>query len=225
MSGDPNDEYERRYMAPGESVRFREKVVSRAAFGLSVAFAAVFGLVGLVVLGAAAFGSSRAGGGIAVGAISVAFAAFMGLSGIMFSVFRTMVTGSHVHVHFGWARRKIPMGAIHDARVVTLQGSRRGKVSIGLDGVVRTWVGNSKSGRGVELTYQIEGERKQVITIGSEDPERFVETIERSRAVGSGIAAPKVRVAEQGADYVAVEGDAAEDERRGEHGAPREGRR
>lgn len=208
MSGDTPDEYERRYMDPGETVRFREKVVSRKAFGLSVAFAAVFGVVGLVALGAAALGVVPAAVGLGAGAPAVAFAAFMAVTGVMFSVFRAMVSDSHVHVHFGWAKRKIPMGAILSARVVPLTGLKQGKVSLGLDGVVRTWVGNSASGRGLELTYQIEGERKHVLTIGSEDPERFLRAIDHARSTAVRIEPGRVRIAGQTDDDAAAEQEA-----------------
>jgi hypothetical protein len=182
MSGTPIDEYEKRYMDPGERVVFREKVVSRTAFRVSVIFGLVFGLVGLGLVGASAIGAMAAAGGFALGALSILFATMMGVLGVMFSVFRTMITTENVHVHFGWAKRKIPFSAIESVRSMTLSGFKQGKVSIGLDGVVRTWVGNSVSGRGVELTYREPGGRKHVMTIGSEDADRFAETVERARA-------------------------------------------
>ena len=127
------DEYEQRYMQPGESVLFREKIVSRTAFGLSVAFMAIFGLVGLVSLIAAAIGALPPAVGLGFGAPPLLFGVVMGVLGAMFSVFRVMVTASNVHVHFGWSKRKIPFAAIRSIRAVTLEGVRQGKVSIGLD--------------------------------------------------------------------------------------------
>lgn len=214
MSGDAPDEYERRYMDPGETVRFREKVVSRTAFGVSVVFAAVFGLAGLVALGAFALGLAPAAVGLGAGASALAFAAFMGVTGVMFSVFRAVVSDSNVHVHFGWAKRKIPMGAILSARAVPLRGFKQGKVSMGLDGVVRTWVGNSESGRGLELTYRIEGARKHVLTIGSDDPERFLRAIEAARSAAVRVEPDKLRIAGQADDDDAAEQEAIEAEER-----------
>jgi hypothetical protein len=207
----PSDEYVRRYMEPGEAAVFREKVVSKTAFGLSIAFAATFGLVGLFALGAAALGSVPMAAGLGAGLPSIAFAAFMGITGILFSVFRTIVTGSHVHVHFGWAKRKIPMAAIQSVEAVTLRGFKQGKVSMGVDGVVRTWVGNSQSGRGVEITYQQEGQRKHVLTVGSEDAEGFASAVQKARAAASGGEAVRLRVADRARDE-AAEAEAIEAE-------------
>ena len=198
-----SDEYERRYMQPGESVLFREKVVSQTAFRLSVAFMLIFGLVGIAALVAGAAGATPLAPALGLGIPFALFGAMMGVLGVMFSVFRVMVTGAHVHVHFGWSKRKIPLSAIDSIRAITLQGFKQGKVSVGLDGVVRTWVGNSRSGQGVEITYR-DGERKHVLTIGSEEAERFVATVERGR-VASG-AGSNVRVAtDEGASSTAAQ--------------------
>jgi hypothetical protein len=175
-----DDEYERRYMRPGERVVFREKVVSQTAFRVSVVFAIVFGLAGALM---AALGVVNGGLGPApllFGVPSVLFGVLMGVLGVMFSVFRVMITGSDLHVHFGWSKRKIPLGAIQSVKIIELKGFRQGKVQIGLDGVVRTWVGQSKSGSGIEITYQIEGARKHILTIGSDNPEAFANALATS---------------------------------------------
>lgn len=177
-----DDEYERRYMSPGERVVFREKVVSRTAFRLAVAFALTFALVGLIAVTRGA--SSPSGAvppGLLVGALSLIFGASMGVLGVMFSVFRVMLTSSHFHVHFGWSKRKIALESIQDVHAVKLTGFRQGKVTIGLDGVVRTWVGQSKSGRGVEVTYQEPGGRRHILTIGSENADALVTALEAAR--------------------------------------------
>lgn len=195
MSGEAEDAYEKRYMDPGERVLFREKVVSRAAFRVSVIFAVVFGLAGVAGLASLAVPTlpTVAALGAVFGVLSLAFAALMGGLGVLFSVFRSLVTGSHLHVHFGWTKKKIPLSQIDAVRVVPIHGLRQGKVSLGLDGVVRTWVGTASSGRGVEIAYQPEGGRKHVLTIGSDDPERFVEALERSR---TGEPAGRARIGE-----------------------------
>lgn len=199
------DEYEQRYMQPGEQVLFREKIASRSAFVVSLIFLAAFGLVGLSMIGAGVAGAMPTALGVLVGLVSTAFAAFMGITGVMFSVFRTMVTGSNVHVHFGWAKRKIPLSAISSIVAVKLKGFKQGKVQIGLDGVVRTWVGSAPSGRGIQIAYQTEGGLKHVMTMGSEDPERLVEAVEAARA--------RVRVApESEATATSEDASAAEDE-------------
>ena len=138
MSNAARDEYAQRYMSPGESVLFREKVVSHAAFRISVFFALVFGLGGLVALALGAAGAMPLGIGLGAGAPSLVFGVLMGILGVMFSVFRVMITGSNVHVHFGWTKRKIPLSTIQSIGVKELVGLRQGKVQIGLDGVVRT---------------------------------------------------------------------------------------
>lgn len=184
MSPHVPDEYEKRYMRVGDLVVFREKVVSRAAFRVSVTFAVVFGLFGVGL-----FASTLAGvpiaSALAFGGSSILLAATMGVLGVMFSVFRTMVTTEGVLVHFGWAKRKIPFSAIESVHRVKLSGFKQGKVSVGFDGVVRTWAGNSVSGRGVELAYREPSGRKHLMTIGSEQADRLAEAIEASRATTS----------------------------------------
>jgi hypothetical protein len=98
-----------------------------------------------------------------------------------------------VHVHFGWARRKIPMEAIEAVSAIRIRGYHQGKVTVGLDGKVRTWVGNATSGRGVEIHYR-DGMRRHVLTVGSEDPEAFVRAVE----AGQGFAGAGGRFAEAG---------------------------
>lgn len=182
MTDAATDEYERKFMAPGESVVFREKVVSRGAFKGAIVFLLVFGIVGLALVAAGAAGAVPTPVGFVVGPVSAVFGAMMGVLGVMFSVFRVMITTSHVHVHFGFAKRKIPFSAIESIRAVQLKGFRQGKVSVGFDGVVRTWVGHAPSGRGVEIAYAEASGRKHVMTIGSDEADRFVETVERARS-------------------------------------------
>jgi len=187
------DEYEQRYMEAGERVLFREKVVSKAAFAVSKVFLAVFGLVGLALMLAGAVGAMPLAAGFGAGAPLAVLGVAMAVLGAMFSVFRSMVTTSHLHIHFGWSKRRIPHAAIEVARVVKLVGFRQGKVSIGLDGVVRTWVGQSASGRGVEVTYHEPGARTHVITVGSDDAEGYLAALERARgAAGPRVAAQPV---------------------------------
>ena len=197
------DEYEQRYMQPGEHVLFREKLASRGAFIVSMIFLAAFGIAGLAMIGGGIAGTMPPALGIGVGLFTTLFAAFMGITGVMFSVFRTMLTDTNVHIHFGWTKRKIPLSAITSIRAITLKGIKRGKVQIGLDGVVRTWVGNSPSGRGVEIAYRLEGGLKHLLTIGSEEAERFVETVESARA--------RVRV-EASAETTSTSDDAEDEE-------------
>lgn len=82
-SGEHGDEYERRYMDPGERVLFREKVVSRTAFRVSVALALVFVLMGLAALGSAALD-----GAVAPLAFGVPLAALGALWGVHLEGFR-----------------------------------------------------------------------------------------------------------------------------------------
>ena len=176
------DDYEQRYMEPNERVRFREKVVSRAAFAVARVFLAVFGSIGLALIAAGVFGAMPLAAGLGAGAPLVLLGVTMAVLGAMFSVFRSMVTTSHLHIHFGWTKRRVSHSAIEAVREVKLVGFRQGKVSVGLDGIVRTWVGQSASGRGVEVTYREPGARRHVITIGSEHADEYVAALERARA-------------------------------------------
>jgi len=190
-----DDEYEKRYMLPGESIVAREKVVSRGAFRISLIFLGVFGLGGLVALIAMLLASAPLplilGSCVPMILLGVA----MGVLGAMFSVYRVMVTATHLHVHFGWAKKKIPMSAISEAREVESKGFKQGKVSVGLDGVVRTVVGTSKSRRAVEVTYQEEGGRKNIMTIGLEDPQRILSALSPGGRVR--VSAPAADVEEE----------------------------
>lgn len=178
------DEYEQKYMEPNERVLFREKVVSRSAFAVAIVFLAVFGAVGLALVAAAIFGVLPLAVGLGAGAPLVLLGVTMAVLGAMFSVYRSMVTTSHLHIHFGWTKRRVAHSAIEAVRVVTLEGFRQGKVSIGLDGIVRTWVGQSASGRGVEVTYREPGARTHVVTIGSEHTDDYAAELERARTGG-----------------------------------------
>ena len=178
------DEYEQKYMEPNERVLFREKVVSRSAFAVAIVFLAVFGAVGLALVAAAIFGVLPLAVGLGAGAPLVLLGVTMAVLGAMFSVYRSMVTTSHLHSHFGWTKRRVAHSAIEAVRVVTLEGFRQGKVSIGLDGIVRTWVGQSASGRGVEVTYREPGARTHVVTIGSEHTDDYAAELERARTGG-----------------------------------------
>ena len=176
------DEYEQRYMEPNERLLFREKVVSRGAFAVAGIFLAVFGSVGLALIAAGAFGAMPLAGGLGAGAPLALLGVTMAVLGAMFSVFRSMVTTSHLHIHFGWAKRRIAHASIEAVRVIKLTGFKQGKVSIGLDGIVRTWVGHSASGRGVEVTYREPGARTHIITVGSERADEYVAELERAGA-------------------------------------------
>jgi hypothetical protein len=108
----------------------------------------------------------------------------------MFSVARTMVTEEHVHVHAGWARRKIPQTAIESARAFRQEGFKQGKVSVGLDGVVRTVVSTSSSRNAIEIVANERG-RRHILTVGTDDPQGFLASVARSRrAAGRGRARP-----------------------------------
>lgn len=220
------DDYEQRYMAPDERVVFREKIVSRRAFAVAKVFLAVWGSLGLALVAAAAAGAMPLAIGLGAGLPALLLGITMAVLGAMFSVFRSMVTTSHLHVHFGWVKRRVPFSAIEGVRPVALVGFRQGKVSLGVDGVVRTWVGQSSSGRGVEVTYHEPGSRKHVLTIGSDDAEGYVAAIERGRAGAGKTIATRVGDAVSGeADEGAAEAEALEDAVSGEEleGAERRG--
>jgi hypothetical protein len=216
------DEYEQRYMEPNERVLFREKVVSRAAFAVARVFLAAFGSIGLALIAAGVFGAMPLATGLGAGAPLALLGVTMAVLGAMFSVFRSMVTTSHLHIHFGWTKRRIAHSAIEAVREVELVGFRQGKVSVGLDGIVRTWVGQSASGRGVEVTYREPGARTHVITIGSEHADEYVAALERARAAGQvRISADAGGEHERLADRGEVRRESSEDDTPGADGVTR----
>lgn len=212
MSSEAEDEYERQYMDPGERVLFREKVVSQVAFRVSVAMAVIFGLGGLAGIVAGLVTPAAGLPAVALGATTLAFGVAMGALGVLFSVFRSLVTESHLHVHFGWTKTKIPYAEMTAVRAVELRGFRQGKVSLGVDGVVRTWVGQGRSRRAIEVAYQPEGARKHVITIGSDQADRFLAALERARAsaqpTSAGVRVGEAELAAEDAP-IESEGDAS----------------
>lgn len=209
-----DDEYARQYMLPGERLLYGEKVASRGVFKTMLVMCSIFAFLGI---GAMAIGLAAGPGAMGItvgGGMFLLTALLLGPMGVLFSVFRSMVTSSHLQVHFGWAKRKVPFDAIEQVKIIALQGIHQGKVKIGLDGVVRTWVGTPDSGRAVEVTYQ-DGKRKHVLTIGSEDPERFAQVLQQARAAaGTDPEAPaaRVRVGAGVAQELEDAGEAAIDE-------------
>jgi hypothetical protein len=232
-----DDDYARRYMLPGERLLFGEKIVSRGVFKATMVLCTTMGLIGLVATVIGFAGPAGSAPALGIGLPFIATSALLAGLSVLFSVFRSMITTSHLQVHFGWAKRKVPLEAIEKVAVVTLQGVKQGKVSMGFDGVVRTWVGTpSAGGRGVEVTYQV-GKRKHVLTIGSDDAERFAETLQRARAsatgettaaraASSGRSRRRVAVeagdgdAAQGADDAIAEAESSEAEARVARDAP-----
>ncbi len=180
------DEYERRYMSVDERLVYREKVVSRGVFRATMGLAAFFGIGGAAAPIIAASAGAPELAALAFGVPFLLLGGLMSVGSVLFSVFRIIVTSAHLHVHFGWVKKKVPLEAISRVSIVTPNGIHQGKVSIGLDGIVRTWVGVAKSGRAVEVAYE-DGGRKHVLTIGSEEPERFAAALEQTRG-------PRVRV-------------------------------
>jgi hypothetical protein len=182
-----DDDYARRYMLPGERLLFGEKVVSRGVFKATMVLCGTMGLIGLAATAVGLLGPAGSAPALALGLPFVATSALLAGLSVLFSVFRSMITTSHLQVHFGWAKRKVPLEAIEHIAIVPYLGARQGKVSMGFDGVVRTWVGTPSSGRGVEVTYQV-GSRKHVLTIGSDDVTRFAEVLQQARAAATGAA-------------------------------------
>jgi hypothetical protein len=203
------DDYERRFMRPGERVVFREKIVAKGAFKVGLALAAAFALTGIGLGAAAALGVLPALL-LTFSAINLALAAFFGVSAPMFSVARTMVTEEHVHVHAGWARRKIPQTAIESVRAFRQEGFKQGKVSVGLDGVVRTVVSTSSSRNAIEIVANERG-RRHILTVGTDDPQGFLASLAASRVR----VAPPHEVAHDRAELEATP-DASSSRRAGE---------
>ncbi|MEJ7735163.1 MAG: hypothetical protein WKG00_38995 [Polyangiaceae bacterium] len=201
-----DDDYARRYMLPGERLLFGEKIVSRGIFKTTMVLCATLALVGLVASLIGLVGPAGSGPGLALGIPFIGVSALLAALSVLFSVFRSMVTTSHLQVHFGWAKRKVPLQAIENIAIVPYVGAKQGKVSMGFDGVVRTWVGTPSSGRGVEVTY-LGGKRKHVLTIGSDDVERFAEALQQARAAATSEPATAPAASRgRGRRRVAVEG-------------------
>jgi hypothetical protein len=189
----PDDEYEKRYMDTNERVMFREKLVGKGMFIFSLVFGLVFAVVGLGAFIAGLAGALPMALGLGLGVPFGIFGAFMAVAGVLFAVHRIMVTDSNVHAHYGWSKRRIPVSFIESAKKVQPNTYRQGKVTMGLDGVVRSYVANSPSRPAVEITYQIPGERKRVLTVGSDHADDFVSSIEHARSA-SVAPSPSARV-------------------------------
>lgn len=173
------DDYERRFMAPDERVAFREKIVSKVAFNVGLALALGFALLGAALAVAGALATPGAPFFVG-GALNVVLAAFFAVTAAMFSVTRTMITDERVHVHFGWVKRKIPRASIISVKAVKQSGFKQGKVSIGVDGVVRTVASTSSSRNAIEIET-VEDGRRHVLTVGTDDPEGFLAALDPAR--------------------------------------------
>ncbi|MDP3278691.1 MAG: hypothetical protein Q8Q09_26105 [Deltaproteobacteria bacterium] len=179
-------------MAPGERVLFREKIVAKGAFTAGLILAFGFALTGIGLGVAGALGELPALL-LTFAAINLVLAALFAVTAAMFSVTRTMITEEHVHVHFGWAKRKILRTAIASVNAVQQQGFKQGKVSIGLDGAVRTVASTSASRNAIEIETNEDG-RKHVLTVGTDDPEGFLKSLD----VSGVRVAPENEVAREG---------------------------
>jgi hypothetical protein len=228
-----DDDYARRYMLPGERLLFGEKLVSRSVFQATMVLCGVLGLIGLAATAVGLFGPPGSTAALGLGIPFIATSAILAPLSVLFSVIRSMITTSHLQVHFGWAKRKVPFDAIQKIAIVPYVGAKQGKVSMGFDGVVRTWVGTPSSGRGVEVTYQ-DDKRKHVLTIGSDDAARFAEALQQARATATGVVESasggrsRARIAAQGGSEDDAEREAdealearapADEEARAERGA------
>jgi hypothetical protein len=181
MERSKEDVFESRYMSGDESVRYRDKRISRmmaavlAAPALLIWFLAVF--VGLV--------NSTSDKPIPPGILPFVLLG-MGLFGVLylllaltFAVLRTVVTERHVVVKYGLWGPTIDIDAITDCRVIDYEWTKFGGWGIrrSSDG---TWAYVPSSGEVVELRYRDEDKEKRIL-VGAQNARALAAEIQQAR--------------------------------------------
>ena len=181
MERSKEDVFEARYMSGDESVRYRDKRVSRmmaailAAPALFIWFLAIF--VGLI--------NSTSDKPIPPGILPFVLAG-MGLFGVLylllavtFAVLRTVVTERHVIVKYGLWGPTIDIDSIIDCRVIDYEWTKFGGWGIrrGLDG---SWAYVPASGEVVELRYR-DGQKEKRILVGAQNARALAAEIQQAR--------------------------------------------
>jgi len=177
----PSDAFESRYMSGEETVRHRDKRVSRG-MALLLALPAVFTLWFTVYLGLNNATASRPVPEAALPFVLaglVAFAGMFALLSLSFAVLRTVVTDREVIVKYGLWGPRIPLEAITECKVVPYEFHKFGGWGI-RRGIGGTWAYVPGSGDVVEIAYTVEGKTKRV-QVGAENAQLVASEIQHAR--------------------------------------------
>jgi hypothetical protein len=169
------DEFERQYLGGDEAVH-REKRISRGTFGGLAALSGGLGLLGTLSLAAFASGDPQGlGGALILGGLA-AMNAFLAVT---LSVARVAVTPRDIRFMVGLRSRVVPMSAIGETSVGTLDPKTL-RNDVAADRAEMASIFSSIGGY-VRLAWTDETGRARVSWIGSDQPEVLRAAIERHR--------------------------------------------
>jgi hypothetical protein len=205
------DEFERGYLVT-DAVLHREKVASRSSF-LIVAVMALTSAI--LAIGGLAAGAGGDFGGWAGGIFLLAVAAVLGVTSVVGTVLRTIVTEREIVLHAGIEHEvRIPLAGVKSIALRNYDAAARQRAMAEGRGSF-VWMVPGKPL--VRIEWVDAGGRDRAAWVGSEQPQVLVEVIERASAAARAALAPAlaVRVAE---DVAATEERSEADEL--EHDAP-----
>ncbi|MFO0708229.1 MAG: hypothetical protein U0353_00230 [Sandaracinus sp.] len=190
MSG---DEYEKKFMEAGETVRHRDKVVWRWGLPLLGGFSLLALALAIMDFTLAA---SQAGSGALVGAgvgVLLLFASgVLGFTAATLTVLRTVVTDRAVHVQYGLWGPTIPLDAIDSVEIAKYDWTRFGGWGLRGTGDERAFTIQGHDEATLCIRWR-EGGALKTTWISTDDPGNTALAIERARAAQK--AGPRVRVA------------------------------
>jgi hypothetical protein len=195
MSGTP-DEYERRFMEAGETVRHRDKVLWRMGVPILGGFsllALALGITGIVSALAQPAGIGMAIG-LGAGVLVLGASAVLGFCAATLTVLRTVVTDRALHVQYGLWGPTIPLETIESVAVARYDWTRFG--------------GWGLRGRGAERAFTIQGRDDTTLCVRWRDGATVATTwITVSDPAGTAIAIERARAARRGMPRVRIELD------------------
>ena len=197
------DDYERKYMAGGESPGHREKLVWKYHWIFLPFVPLCWSIATMVLLG---MGNRPAPLWMSIPLVLLG--AMFAMIWVVFAVLRVHVTQSEVHIQYGLAGPHIPLDAIESVEVVDYKLSEFGGWGIrrSMDG---TWAYSlmGDSAKVVKITWTVDGKTKKVV-VSSRNPPELAAQIDKARAATS----RRVRVAEIPAKVGELEEERVEEE-------------
>jgi len=163
------DRYEAKYMTDNEPALFRSKARSSwQAPAFTVAVSLYF------IIWFAAHGQWPLGLALAAGTMIV---------GLYFAVMRVKVSPTSVEVRYGGLGPTIPLSAIESAEPVVHphSGLLRWGITVNRKGE-RLYVVAGDAGRAVRIVWRTPRGQRRVHIIGSREPQRFADAIQRARS-------------------------------------------
>lgn len=165
----PPDEYEEKFMAPGEKVIYRDKMSMHPGFHIALLTLVIGAVVALALTGAP----------VAITALPllVGLAAWASMMTL-----RTTVSEENVHVHYGIFGPTIPIEKIQSVEPVEYSWIKYGGWGVRYSIWDNSWAYNmiGDKGRAVELKYDKNGKTRKVL-VASNEPVLLADSILQAR--------------------------------------------